>query len=108
VDRQGDRAQQATVVAAREAWLDAGAPEVDSPRLAVAVGTGIGGLLTLLHEDDVLESSGARRVSPRTVPKLMPNGPAALLSIAYGARAGCYSPASACSSGPKRWRWEHG
>ena len=97
--RRLDRAQQAAVVAAREAWLDAGAPEVDARRLAVAVGTGVGGLLTLLHEDDVLESSGARRVSPRTVPKLMPNGPAALLSIAYGARAGCYSPASACSSG---------
>lgn len=97
--RRLDRAQQAAVVAAREAWLDAAAPQVDPRRLAVAVGTGIGGLRTLLQAEDALESSGARQVSPRTVPKLMPNGSAALLSIAYGARAGCYAPTSACSSG---------
>lgn len=94
-----DRSQQATLVAAAEAWTDAGAPSVDPDRLAVAIGTGIGGVLTLLREDDTLESQGVRRVSPRTVPMLMPNGPAALLSIEYGARAGAFTPVSACSSG---------
>nr|WP_306459188.1 beta-ketoacyl-[acyl-carrier-protein] synthase family protein [Arthrobacter cupressi] len=97
--RRMDRSQQAALVAAAEAWADAGSPEVDPERLASAVGTGIGGIQTLLKEDDVLERSGARRVSPRTVPMLMPNAAAALISIAYDARAGVYTPVSACSSG---------
>ena len=94
-----DRVQQAATVAAEEAWADAGCPEVDGTRLAVVVGTGVGGIGTLLREDDVLESRGQRRVSPRTVPMLMANGPAAALSIRYGAKAGSYTPVSACSSG---------
>ncbi|MEA5454940.1 beta-ketoacyl-[acyl-carrier-protein] synthase family protein [Sinomonas sp. JGH33] len=97
--RRLDRSQQAALVAAAEAWADAGSPEVDPERLASAIGTGIGGVQTLLKEDDVLELSGVRRVSPRTVPMLMPNAAAALISIAYGARAGVYTPVSACSSG---------
>ncbi|MFF5390214.1 beta-ketoacyl-[acyl-carrier-protein] synthase family protein [Streptomyces sp. NPDC013012] len=97
--RRLDRSQQATLVAAAEAWADAGAPRVDQDRLASAIGTGIGGVQTLLREDDVLETDGARRVSPRTVPMLMPNAAAALVSIEYGARAGVYTPVSACSSG---------
>ncbi|MFI2608930.1 beta-ketoacyl-[acyl-carrier-protein] synthase family protein [Kitasatospora sp. NPDC018619] len=97
--RRLDRSQQAALVAAAEAWADAGAPQVDPDRLAAAIGTGIGGVGTLLREDDVLESAGARRVSPRTVPMLMPNAAAALVSIEYGARAGVYTPVSACSSG---------
>ncbi|MFE5832540.1 beta-ketoacyl-[acyl-carrier-protein] synthase family protein [Streptomyces sp. NPDC056508] len=97
--RRLDRSQQAALVAAAEAWADAGAPRVDPDRLASAIGTGIGGVQTLLREDDVLETAGARRVSPRTVPMLMPNAAAALISIEYGARAGVYTPVSACSSG---------
>ncbi|GAA1600198.1 beta-ketoacyl-[acyl-carrier-protein] synthase family protein [Streptomyces globosus] len=97
--RRLDRSQQAALTAAAEAWADAGAPEVDPDRLASAIGTGIGGVRTLLKEDDVLESAGTRRVSPRTVPMLMPNAAAALISIEYGARAGSYTPVSACSSG---------
>ncbi|WP_245827815.1 beta-ketoacyl-[acyl-carrier-protein] synthase family protein [Sinomonas mesophila] len=97
--RRLDRSQQAAVVAAREAWKDAGAPEVDGDRLAVVIGTGIGGVQTLLAQDDVLERSGARRVSPRTVPMLMANAAAAQLSIEYGARASASAPASACASG---------
>lgn len=97
--RRLDRSQQAALAAAAEAWADAGTPEVDPDRLASAIGTGIGGVRTLLKEDDVLEASGPRRVSPRTVPMLMPNAAAALISIEYGARAGTYTPVSACSSG---------
>ncbi|RGD57745.1 beta-ketoacyl-[acyl-carrier-protein] synthase family protein [Kitasatospora xanthocidica] len=97
--RRLDRSQQAALAAAAQAWADAGAPEVDPDRLASAIGTGIGGVGTLLREDDVLETAGARRVSPRTVPMLMPNAAAALISIEYGARAGVYTPVSACSSG---------
>jgi 3-oxoacyl-[acyl-carrier-protein] synthase II len=97
--RRLDRSQQAAVIAAREAWGGAGSPEVDGDRLAVVIGTGIGGVQTLLAQDDVLESSGPRRVSPRTVPMLMANAAAAQLSIEYGARAAAMAPASACASG---------
>ncbi|MFE4078660.1 beta-ketoacyl-[acyl-carrier-protein] synthase family protein [Paenarthrobacter sp. YIM B13468] len=94
-----DRGQQAALVAAAEAWADAGSPQVDGTRLAVAAGTGVGGIGTLLREDDTLENRGQRRISPRAVPMLMANGPAAAVSIRYGAKAGSYTPVSACSSG---------
>jgi 3-oxoacyl-[acyl-carrier-protein] synthase II len=97
--RRMDRCQQAALVAAQQAWADAGAPAVDPERLAVVIGTGIGGVRTLLDQDDVLEQQGPKRVSPLTVPMLMPNGPAASVSLEFGARAGVYTPVSACSSG---------
>ncbi|MEV4185980.1 beta-ketoacyl-ACP synthase II [Streptosporangium canum] len=97
--RRLDRCQQAALVAAREAWADAGAPDVEPERLAVVIGTGVGGVLTTLAQDDLLETSGARRVSPYTVPMLMPNGPAAVVSIEFGARGGAHTPVSACASG---------
>ncbi|MYS81029.1 beta-ketoacyl-[acyl-carrier-protein] synthase family protein [Embleya scabrispora] len=97
--RRLDRCQQAALVAAREAWEDAGAPAVDPERFAVVVGTGMGGAMTMLAQHDVLAASGVRRVSPHTVPMLMPNGPAAQVSMEFGARAGAYTPVSACASG---------
>ncbi|MEV0601598.1 beta-ketoacyl-ACP synthase II [Streptomyces sp. NPDC050315] len=97
--RRMDRCEQVALVAAREAWADAGTPEVDPERLAVVIGTGTGGALTLLGQDDVLEASGVRRVSPHTVPMLMANGPAAMVSIELGARGGAHTPVSACASG---------
>jgi 3-oxoacyl-[acyl-carrier-protein] synthase II len=97
--RRLDRCEQAAMVAAQQAWADAGAPEVDPVRLAVVIGTALGGVTTLLDQDDVLEETGPKRVSPLTVPMVMPNGPAAWVSLAYGARAGAYAPVSACASG---------
>ncbi|AXI77856.1 beta-ketoacyl-[acyl-carrier-protein] synthase family protein [Peterkaempfera bronchialis] len=97
--RRMDRCEQIALVAAREAWADAGRPEVEPERLAVVVGTGTGGALSLLAQDDILESSGVRRVSPHTVPMLMANGPAAWVSIELGARGGAHTPVSACASG---------
>ncbi|MEU0273794.1 beta-ketoacyl-ACP synthase II [Streptomyces sp. NPDC006307] len=97
--RRLDRCEQVALVAAREAWADAGAPEVEPERLAVVIGTGTGGALTMLGQDDVLEASGVRRVSPHTVPMLMANGPAAWVSIELGARGGAHTPVSACASG---------
>ncbi|MFV8132662.1 beta-ketoacyl-[acyl-carrier-protein] synthase family protein [Streptomyces syringium] len=97
--RRMDRCEQIALVAAREAWADAGRPDVDPERLAVVIGTGTGGALTLLGQDDILEASGVRRVSPHTVPMLMANGPAAWVSIDLGARAGAHTPVSACASG---------
>jgi len=103
--RRLDRSQQMAVAAAQEAWRDAGTPTADPERVAVSIGTGIGGVGTLLHEDDVLEASGPRRVSPRTVPMLMPNGASAAVSIALDAQAGVYTPVSACSSGAEALAW---
>ncbi|MEU7148974.1 beta-ketoacyl-[acyl-carrier-protein] synthase family protein [Streptomyces sp. NPDC045456] len=97
--RRMDRCEQVALVAAREAWADAGAPAVDPERLAVVIGTGTGGALTMLGQDDVLETSGVRKVSPHTVPMLMANGPAAWVSIELGARGGAHTPVSACASG---------
>ncbi|KJY24298.1 MULTISPECIES: beta-ketoacyl-[acyl-carrier-protein] synthase family protein [Streptomyces] len=97
--RRLDRCEQLALVAAREAWADAGRPQVEPERLAVVIGTGTGGALTLLGQDDVLEASGVRKVSPHTVPMLMANGPAAWVSIELGARGGAHTPVSACASG---------
>ncbi|MEU7039760.1 beta-ketoacyl-[acyl-carrier-protein] synthase family protein [Streptomyces varsoviensis] len=97
--RRMDRCEQIALVAAREAWADAGTPGVDPERLAVVMGTGTGGALTLLGQDDILETRGVRRVSPHTVPMLMANGPAAWVSIDLGARGGAHTPVSACASG---------
>jgi 3-oxoacyl-[acyl-carrier-protein] synthase II len=94
-----DRSQQFAVIAADEAWADAGAPEVDPERLAVVVSTGIGGVTTLLEQDEIRRTRGARRVSPLTVPRIMPNGPAAAVGLRLAARAGVHSPVSACASG---------
>jgi 3-oxoacyl-[acyl-carrier-protein] synthase II len=97
--RKLDRVQQLALVAAREAWQDAGSPEVDQERLAVVVGSGIGGVLTLLSQYDILREQGPRRVSPLVVPMLMPNGPAAAVGLALKAKAGVHAPVSACASG---------
>ncbi|HEY3262131.1 MAG TPA: beta-ketoacyl-ACP synthase II [Pseudonocardiaceae bacterium] len=102
--RRLDRCEQVAMVAAREAWADAGLPAnpadaVEPERLAVVIGTGIGGALTLLHQDDLLEQFGMRKVSPLTIPMLMPNGPAAHVGLAFGALGGVHAPVSACASG---------
>ncbi len=73
--------------------------EVEPERLAVAVGSGIGGAWTLLSQWDTLREKGPRRVYPLAVPMLMPNGPAAAISLDLGARAGAHTPVSACASG---------
>lgn len=103
--RRLDRSQMTAIVAAREAWADAGKPDVPKDRLAVVVGSGIGGAQTLLAQDDILEASGPRRVSPHTVPMLMPNGPAAWVGLELGAQAGVHAPTSACATGAEAIAW---
>ncbi|WP_435198906.1 beta-ketoacyl-ACP synthase II [Janibacter sp. GS2] len=90
---------QYALVAAREAWENAGAPEVDPERLASAVGTGIGGVQTLLTAWETLRTKGPRRVYPLSIPMLMPNSAAGTVSLEFGARAGAHTLVSACSSG---------
>jgi len=97
--RRMDRSGQFALIAAREAWADAGAPEIDPERMGVVIASGIGGVTTLLAAYDTLKERGARRVLPMTVPMLMPNGPAAIVGLELTARAGVHTPVSACSSG---------
>jgi 3-oxoacyl-[acyl-carrier-protein] synthase II len=94
-----DPSSQFALIAAREAWADAGSPEVNPERLAVDYATGIGGVWTLLDAYDVLKERGPRRVLPMTVPMLMPNGPAAAIGMDIFARAGVRTAVSACASG---------
>ena len=99
--RRLDRSSQFAMVAAMEAWADSGleGADVDHDRVGVAMASGIGGVITLLQNYDVLKEKGPRRVSPLAVPMLMPNAPAANISLYVGARAAVNTPVSACASG---------
>jgi len=97
--RRLDRTEQLALIAAREAWRDAGSPEVDPDRLGVVVGSGIGGITTILSAYDTFKEKGWTRLSPFTVPMLMPNGSAGWISIELNARAGAHAVASACATG---------
>jgi len=97
--RRLDRSEQFALIAAREAWKDAGSPDVDKTRLGVVIASGIGGVITLLDQYDILKTKGARSVSPHTVPMLMPNGPSANVGLELQAKAGVHTPVSACASG---------
>ena len=97
--RRLDRSEQFALIASREAWKDAGSPEIDKERLGVVIASGIGGVTTLLDQYDILREKGSRLVSPHTVPMLMPNGPAANVGLELQARAGVHTPVSACASG---------
>jgi 3-oxoacyl-[acyl-carrier-protein] synthase II len=97
--RRMDRCEQLALVAAREAWADAGAPQADPERLGVAVTSGIGGIGSTLAAYDILNDKGWQRISPYTVPMLMPNGSAGWISMELGARAGAHCMVSACASG---------
>ncbi|MFE6825575.1 beta-ketoacyl-[acyl-carrier-protein] synthase family protein [Streptomyces sp. NPDC057690] len=107
--RKLDRSAQFALIAAQEAWKDAGFSgkagedgsegDVDPDRLGAVIASGIGGVTTLLDQYDVLKEKGVRRVSPHTVPMLMPNSPSANVGLLVGARAGVHTPVSACASG---------
>jgi 3-oxoacyl-[acyl-carrier-protein] synthase II len=99
--RRLDRSEAIALIAAKQAWTDSGLDTagLDPERLGVSFGSGIGGAQTLLNQDDILEASGPRKVSPHTVPMLMPNGPAAWIGIDFGAQAGVHAMASACATG---------
>ena len=88
-----DPSSQFALISAREAWADAGEPEVEPERLAVDFATGIGGVQTLLDAWSTLQERGPRRVLP------MPNGPAAAIGMALGAKGGARTAVSACASG---------
>jgi 3-oxoacyl-[acyl-carrier-protein] synthase II len=94
-----DPSAQYALISAREAWADAGSPDVAPERILVDYATGIGGLWTLLDGWDTLREKGPRRVLPMTIPMLMPNAAAAAVSMGLGARGGARTVVSACASG---------
>ncbi len=94
-----DRCGHLALIAAREAWTQAGRPDADPERLAVVIGSGYGGLGTVVDQTRALDTGGPRRVSPHTLTQIMTNGPAAWISIDVGARGGARTPVSACASG---------
>ena len=97
--RRMDRSQQIALIAAREAWADAGSPQVDPERLGAVVATGMGGLISLMDSYDLYKERGPSRISPHAITMIMPNGPAAHVGLEFGARAGVHTPVSACASG---------
>jgi 3-oxoacyl-[acyl-carrier-protein] synthase II len=97
--RRLDRCEQLAIVAAREAWAHAGSPEVDPDRLAVVVSSGIGGVASTIAAYDTMNAKGWQRLSPYTVPMLMPNGAAGWIAIELNARAEVHTTVSACASG---------
>ncbi len=80
-------------------WDSIGRPEVDPDRLAVVIGTGLGGGEKIVEMYDAMNEGGPRKVSPLAVQMVMPNGAAAVVGLELGARAGVITPVSACSSG---------
>ena len=90
--RRMDPSAQYAVIASRAAMEDAGSPEIDPLRLGVAIGTGIGGVWTLLDQWDILKEKGVRRVFPLAVPMLMPNTSAGNVSLQLGARGIAAAP----------------
>ncbi|GAA5048613.1 KasA/KasB family beta-ketoacyl-ACP synthase [Nocardia callitridis] len=97
--RRHSYVEQMALVLGRRVWAQAGAPEVAGERLAVAIGTGLGGGDALIDAVDAMRTGGYRKVSPLSVPMVMPNGPAATVGLEIGAKAGIFTPVSACSSG---------
>ena len=97
--RRQDPCSQYALIAAREAWADAGSPEVEPERLAVAIGSGVGGITTVVDSWENLRTKGPRRIFPLAVPMLLVNGPTGAVAIELGAAAWGHTPVSACASG---------
>ncbi|WP_225729214.1 MULTISPECIES: KasA/KasB family beta-ketoacyl-ACP synthase [unclassified Nocardia] len=91
--------ERLALVLGREVWKNAGSPTVDTERLGVAIGTGLGGGDALVDSIDKLKNAGYRKISPLAVQMIMPNGPSAVVGVELGAKAGVVTPVSACSSG---------
>ncbi len=97
--RRLDRCEQFAIVAAREAWAHAGSPDVEPERLGVVVSSGIGGISSTVTAYETLQARGWRRLSPFTIPMLIPNGAAGWIGIELKAQAGVHTTVSACASG---------
>jgi len=91
--------QRMAAVMGRRVWENAGSPEVDTRRLMVSVGTGLGSAEELVFAYDAMRSRGLRAVSPLVIQMFMPNGAAAVIGLDREAKAGVCTSISACASG---------
>jgi 3-oxoacyl-[acyl-carrier-protein] synthase II len=98
--RRMERFQQFAMAAAREAVEQSGIDvRANAERVGVVISTAIGGMITLQDASIQLLREGPRKLSPFTIPMLMPNGAAGLVGIEFGARGPAFSVSSACASG---------
>ncbi len=91
--------QKMSTVVGRRVWQNAGSPEVDTRRLMVSIGTGMGSSEELVFAYDGMRAKGLRAVSPLVVQMYMPNGAAAVVGLELQAKAGVCTPVAACASG---------
>ena len=91
--------QKMATVLGRRVWDNAGSPEVDTRRLMVSIGTGMGSTEELVFAYDGMRAKGLRAVSPLVVQMFMPNGAAAVIGLERQAKAGVCTSISACASG---------
>jgi beta-ketoacyl ACP synthase len=91
--------QKMSTVLSRRLWENAGSPEVDTRRLMVSIGTGMGSSEELLYAYDIFRAKGLKAVSPLAVQKFMPNSAAAAVGLERSAKAGVTTVISACASG---------
>ncbi len=91
--------QKMATILGRRVWDSAGAPEVDTRRLAVSIGTGLGSTEELIFGYDDMRSRGMKSVHPLVVQMYMPNGAAAAVGLERHAKSGVMTPVSACASG---------
>ena len=100
IARRSDRYSQLAFAAAVQAAEEAGLPgDIDLERLAILVGTGVGGLKTLEDECRAFVIGGERAVSPHFVPMMMPNAAAGAIAMMLGAHGPGFSVSSACATG---------
>ena len=99
--RTMDRYAQFALAGAREAVADAGLTfgPGDNERVAVIVGTGVGGMTTMAQQLHVLNERGPRRVSPFFIPMMLADSAAGHIAIEYGIRGPNMAVISACASG---------
>ncbi|MCW2566406.1 MAG: fabF [Mycobacterium sp.] len=104
--RRLDRYQQLAMTAAMEAWRDCGladlagtADAVPGDRIAVSIGSCVGGLTSMLDTWDTMQAKGSRHVSPFTIPRILPDGAASWVGLEIGARAAIHTPVAACATG---------
>jgi beta-ketoacyl ACP synthase len=91
--------QKISTVLGRRLWDNAGSPEIDANRLLVSIGTGMGSTQEFVTVNDDIRARGIRAISPLGVQKAMPNAAAAAVGLERGAKAGIFTPVSACASG---------
>jgi beta-ketoacyl ACP synthase len=100
---------QMSTILGRRVWENAGSPEVDSKRLTVSIGTGMGSSEELVFGYDAMRTRGIKAVHPLGVQKYMPNAASAAVGLERHAKAGVFTPVSACASGAEAIAdaWRH-